>query len=323
MIVLSQGIDIKESADIPVPEYVMQDVIRRILVYKIKPANRKKVIYLAQSRINRSWLPEIKNIEFRLLTNGEVEDIDRGVYFFTKPELENGTYEIGVGFGDPGCEYVGDSWRFRIAKDKVRLWLEGGIGGGCGGGNSFGEFSEPGQLNNYPNELEGYRFFDIGKLRGLKLTISDRESVLRNFGNNCKDLCDYDQNWEVYFSYFGDVSFEKTINDSKVKYVPKAEYVGKLYSISLRPKSDILFSKKIFPSRFKKSNGYSAAHDGQGGGTNTSYYSYSDRYGLIYTILDEVTLTTIKDLRWKKGELTSIEYTIPDKLEEKMFIEQN
>jgi hypothetical protein len=51
--------------------------------------------------------------------------------------------------------------------------------------------------------------------------------------------------------------------------------------------------------------------------------SYKDRYGLKYTVLDEITLTTIKDLKWKKGELRKIEYTIPDKLEEKMFIEQN
>ena len=104
--------------------------------------------------------------------------------------------------------------------------------------------------------------------------------------------------------------------------VSKEEYIGKLYSITLKPKAAILFDKVVFPTSFDKSNGFSASHDGMGGGTNSSYFEYEDRYGLEYSVLDQISLTTIKDLKWQTGELVSIEYQIPQKLAEEMFIEQ-
>ena len=60
-----------------------------------------------------------------------------------------------------------------------------------------------------------------------------------------------------------------------------------------------------------------------GGGTNTSYFKYVDRYGLEYSVLDRIALTTEKNLKWTTGELMSVDYTIPEKLEEKMFVEAN
>jgi hypothetical protein len=313
------GIVFAQETKNELPDAIYREVVQRILVYKFKPRKIERVVLLARKGIQESWLPEIENVKFRLLTDGEIEDLGRDVFFFTEPTIESGTYDIRLGFGNPNCGYVGDGWSFRVTKTRTRLWPVGGIGGGCGGGYSIGE---PGPLNTYPNELKGYRFFNVGKLKGLKLTISSRDDVKRNFGD-CFDRCSWDENWEIYFSYFGDVTFEKTVDDRRVKYEARPELVGKLSSISLRPKSTILFSNVIFPSQFQKQNRYAAAHDGKGGGTNTSYFEYLDRYGLEYSVLDRISLTTVKDLKWTSGELMRINYTIPEKLEEKMFVESN
>lgn len=305
----------------PVSDETMRQVVRRILAYRFKPVRKKKVIYLAKKGIETSWLPQIQNIEFRLLSEEEIEDRDvEEIYFFTEPQQSNKTYEIGLAYGDPDCGYVGDTWKFRIIATQVRLWKDGGFGGGCGGSDS--DFKLPGKLNSYPNELQNFIFFDRGKLKGLKLTISTRADVKTNFGTDCEPLCDYDQNWAVRFTFFNDFSSEVTEGEKRVKIVAKAEYADKLFSITLTPKSKTLFDKVTFPAKFRKSRVYSTAHDGLGGGTNSSYDVYFDRYGLKYNILDKISLTTIKDLKWQKGELASIEYTIPDKLAEEMFTKQ-
>lgn len=135
----------EKSSVVSVPENVMQEVVRRILIYQFKPLTKKKVIFIAKKEIKREWLPKIQNVEFHLLTDEEVEDSGNDVYFFTEPELSKRTYEIGFAYDDPNCEYIGDTWRFRISKNRIRLWLtNGGIGGGCGSSSSFGEFSKPG-----------------------------------------------------------------------------------------------------------------------------------------------------------------------------------
>lgn len=307
------------------PENVMREVVGRILTYKIKPSRQRKIIYLSSQFISSSWLPQIKNIEFRLLSADEVEDIDEKIYFFTEPEFQaQGIYEIGFAFGDPNCNYSGDTWRFRVtAAGKVRLWeSRGGFGGGCAVGSDT-EFKSPGALNTYPNELKGYEFFDRGRLKGLRLGISTREDVKNIFGASCETSCDYDRNWRINFSYFENNSKEVTIGKNKpVKYVPDAQYIGKLYSIALSPKSEVFFGKVVFSSKFRKGKTFTAAHDGIGGGTNSMFDTYTDRYGLQYTLLDKILLTTEKNLKWRQGELRSIEYAIPGRLEEKMFVEQ-
>lgn len=320
----SQESENDEAIVEPVPENVMQEVVRRILVYNFKPVNRKKVVFLAQEGIDESWMPVITNIDFRLLSNGEIEDRDDGVYFFRKPELSNKTFAIGFAFGKPDCEYSGDGWRFRISNNKVRLWLAGGFGGGCGIGSSSGEFSEPGQLNTYPNELRGYEFCDRGRLNGLKLTISTREVVKYKFGADCENSCDYDEKWRISFTYFDNISKESTGSGVKIRFVPRTEYSGTLYSIGLIPKSNISFNRTAFPSRYRKGHGYSAACDGAEKSTHTSYNSYKDRYGLIYSVFREITFTTEDFVSNRNGgDLTSIEYNIPVKTEQMMFVKEN
>jgi hypothetical protein len=186
-------------------------------------------------------------------------------------------------------------------------------------------FQVSAQANSYPYELRGYEFFDKENLKKLRLGVSTKQNVTEIFGENCEDLCNYNQNWIINFTYFdqiekGGVRKEKT-------YVPVSRYLGKLYSISLRPKLKISFKKTVFPSRFKYSTGGSRGiYKTRGSGDNgviIYYIAYSDKYGLEYRIFNEMTLTKYKNRsKWEKGSLLSIEYQIPEKLEKTMFVEK-
>ncbi len=309
-----------DPVDIALPENIRREIVSRILIFKFKPARRPKVVHLVGEGISDSWLPSIRNVQFRLLSGEELADREAGVFFFTKPDLDGEAYNIGFAFGDLDCDYVGDGWRFRVSNNKLRLWYAGAIGGVCGGTGE--EFKSAGKLNTYPNELEGFTFFDKGKLQGLKLSISTREDVKSRFGAECRSTCDYDQNWDISFQYFNDFHREATTDGRRVKIIPKGVYEDKIYSISLRPKKELLFDEVVFPRLFIRAYGISASHDGKGGGTNKSYMKYRDRYGLEYSVLDRISLTTESNLKWRKGQLIAIEYKIPEKFEEPMFTHQ-
>jgi hypothetical protein len=129
----------EESDETPVviPEQAMEQVVRRILTWYFKPRSKPKIIYLSEQGLKKSWLPQIKDVEFRLLSETEIAEKE-GVYFFTKIEKRPGNkFYIGFAFGDPGCSYAGDSWNFRISKQKVKLWQpDEGFGGGCSTGDT-------------------------------------------------------------------------------------------------------------------------------------------------------------------------------------------
>ena len=176
------------------------------------------------------------------------------------------------------------------------------------------------QSNPYPNELKGYHFFDKGKLKELKLGASTKQEVIEIFGENCKNSCDYNQNWLIQFTYFDDV--RKGGWKKEKTFIPTSRYLGKLYSISLRPKLTISFKRTVFPSHFKHSSGGSQNTYGDGEAI-IYYFAYSDKYGLEYRIFDQIKLTKYKNTsKWKRGDLLSIEYQSPERLEKKMFIEQ-
>ncbi len=314
-----------EIYQISIPENIKQEIVRRILVYKFKPQKRPKVVYLSKEGINQSWFPNVPNIEFRLLSDEEIEDRGNGVYFFTEPELIKKTYNIGFAFGEPGCSYIGDGWSFRITNNKLRLWYVGGIGGGCGGGR---DFKTAGKLNTYPNELEGYKLFDKGKLKGLKLTVSTREDVKKNFGSDCENSCEYNDKWKIDFSYFGSITKETTIDNKRIKYVPKEELIGKIASIRLIPKQQLSFSRVSFPSKFSQLYGFAVGDDFDSEGrltsaVGTSYKTYLDRYGLKYEVYESgYTVGNAEKDNRRKGSLIMIEYSIPEMIEETMFVEQ-
>lgn len=130
---VGQTEDSDESAPVIVSDQAMEQVVRRILVWNFKPRKQKKIIYLAEKGLQKSWLPEIEGIEFRLLSESEMAEKD-GVHFFTHLErLSPSKYQIGFAFGKPDCYFEGADWYFRISKQKVRLWKPNkGFGGGCG-----------------------------------------------------------------------------------------------------------------------------------------------------------------------------------------------
>lgn len=94
--------EVSEEKLIVIPDQAMEQVVRRILTWYFKPRNQKRVIYLAEKGLQKSWLPEIKGIEFQLLSAEDIEEKE-GVYFFTKLELSESKYQIGFAFGEPDC----------------------------------------------------------------------------------------------------------------------------------------------------------------------------------------------------------------------------
>jgi hypothetical protein len=115
--------EVSESV-VKVPEFAMEQIVRRVLVLSLKPGAIPKVVYLSNRLVKRSWLPYIKNINFKLVTDQEARKSE-GVYFFTQPRLEQGVREIGFGYGHPDCEGTVETWRFRIYGQKVKLWRNG------------------------------------------------------------------------------------------------------------------------------------------------------------------------------------------------------
>ena len=138
---VGQDNDNETSKFAEVPEVVLRDVIRRVLIFQFKPVPKKKTvmlankIYMRQPRsstfavtIDSSWLPKIRKVEFQLLNAPQDED----VFFFKEWEgAEPNTFQILFGHGNPECTYSGSLWAFRVGKDRSKLCLSGGAGAGC------------------------------------------------------------------------------------------------------------------------------------------------------------------------------------------------
>lgn len=131
MISFAQEVETDEPSDVIVPEQAMKQVVQRILVWSFKPQKQSKVIFLAEEGIQKSWLPSIKNIKFSLLSAKEVQQKEKGVYFFTKIDRTGNQFHIGFAFGNPNCEYTGDYWQFYISKQRVKIWQNGLVGSNC------------------------------------------------------------------------------------------------------------------------------------------------------------------------------------------------
>lgn len=181
-----------------------------------------------------------------------------------------------------------------------------------------------------PNELEGYQFFNKGKLNKLRIGVSAKENVEATFGAICKEFCNYDSDWKIRFEYFD----EKTLitsyySDGKgnktgiKKFAPLPEYHGKIRSVKLISQETVSFSKVAFSDKFYKFSSVAFGHDFDGNAAHVAFDSYTDSYGLKYTVFDKITFSTLKDTDERQnGDLISIEYTIPRDLEDKMFVEQ-
>ncbi len=146
----------------------------------------------------------------------------------------------------------------------------------------------------YPNELNGFQLMQTSKLRNLIPGITTAKeltavSELLGLGDDCKiqktGACILDENWDVSFLQIDSLD-------------------GNLDSIQFYPRKRIPFSKARFSKQFHKSE-MVIVHLTQ---INAEKFrSYSDKYGLMYVIVDEST-----DEYYKKGDLFYIEYGIPE-----------
>lgn len=113
-----------ETEEIVVPEQAMEQVVRRILIWQFKPRKKPTTIYLAAEGIKQAWLPEIKNINFELLSDEEVEQAKDHYAFIILGKSEN-VFSVCFMSGNSGSGYEGYHWEFRILRQRVRLWQSG------------------------------------------------------------------------------------------------------------------------------------------------------------------------------------------------------
>jgi hypothetical protein len=183
------------------------------------------------------------------------------------------------------------------------------------------------QTTQFPNELDGYKFFGSGKLAGLHLLASNREDVKRIFGVNCEKQCDYDADWSISFEYFDEIWTREESNNKGDKWVYKLDpkYLGKLRQIDLKPKKAIAFAKVVFPPVFSKVIVTAAPdrNDPRAGAAATVYDGFQDPNGLSYQLFGQSNPPGMPGSRqYKPGELVLIRYTIPKEREKSLFVLQ-
>jgi hypothetical protein len=147
-------------------------------------------------------------------------------------------------------------------------------------------------VNPYPNELEGFRFFGEGKLNALRHGISTSDDVEKIFGpplevNWHSKTYKYDSNWLVQVSFFFRLPAETELNTLQkarkgVKlYVPLPEYIGKIESIKMYPKSSAAFPQTVSLEKFVAVSKY----DGQDSKTKSlELRAYYDGEALVYWV---------------------------------------
>lgn len=336
---LSVNVLAQEPADEPLtlPDPVMEQVVSRILKWNFKPAYRPKSVLVAERGIKRQWLPAIPNIDFQLASENDVLKAKNGAFLFEGVQRVGRHYSINVGWGDFECQGSGDVWEFIVGKDdKVRLWRvkDSGWSRGCVGsgppkikGLTLGEVS--------PNEMPGYEFFKTGRLKPIRLGISTKDDMRRIFGDTCESTCDYDENWKIYADYYDNrVEFSRTSGETKesemeTEYIPRPEFVDKVQSLRLTPNKRISFLKVLFPKTFGGNKSYAIGdawdENGFGGAVHTTWTIYADGYGLEYSVFDAETFNNLRNKGpevkepIRKGDLNSIEYSIPESFGDVIF----
>lgn len=315
----------------------MQQVVSRILKWNFRPSVQPRSVLIAERGVKSEWFPEIPNITFQLASDNDALMAKNGAFLFEGLQRVGRNYSINVGWGDFECHGFGDVWKFRFDKDnKVRLWRADGAGWGRGcGGNGPPKIKglTLGQVT--PNEMPGFEFFKRGKLNPIRLGISTKDDMRRIFGDTCENTCDYDEKWKLCADYFEDrVEFSRTSGDTKetkteTEYIPRPEFVDKLKSLRLIPRKRISFLRVYFPSTFRSNNSYSIGDDwdenGFAGAVHTTTKIYMDGYGLEYRVFEAETFNNLRNKKAKvgdpiqKGDLTSIEYSIPRSFEDMIF----
>ena len=178
------------------------------------------------------------------------------------------------------------------------------------------------QNNPYPNEVKKYKLFKNEKLKRLKTGISTGADVREVFGAACENECDYDQNWTVKFEYFSLENASPLYYLSETNLKPNPKYIGKLFSITLKPKFPFSFEKRNLSKKFKGIGGMGFDVSSSAGKRKVSSERYRDSSGLEYQILYETPLTDSGKEILKEREITleSIKYGTSDILIKKMFV---
>jgi hypothetical protein len=113
------------------------------------------------------------------------------------------------------------------------------------------------QETAFPNELEGFQFMKMDKMRDLTLLVSTKGDVAARFGADCVNGCDFDENWRIEFAYINS-GWSKSDTDKGLTtvYRPKVDLVDRLVNINFRPRKPVILPESVvFPATFKCSTG--------------------------------------------------------------------
>ncbi len=173
------------------------------------------------------------------------------------------------------------------------------------------------QSVQFPNELKGYEFFGKGELEKIKLGVSTKKDIKKIFGKDCEKECDYDENFKVKFEYLTALDDCMTTEDIRDRFMcPQNNFVGTISSITFEPKKNQNV-KDLSTSKFNKFSGGSTLE--KGSGVSSSYASFTDKYGLRYSINNESNILYSQYPAFVQGKLYSIKYTFTDDFIRKGF----
>lgn len=176
------------------------------------------------------------------------------------------------------------------------------------------------QSVQFPNELKDYKFFGKGKLEKIKLGVSTRNDVKVIFGQECEKECDYDENFKIKIEYLAALDDCMTTKDVSDKLMcPQNNFVGTISSITFEPKKEQSLNDLPISEFSKFSGGTSIT---KGSGISTSYTSFTDKYGLEYSIDNRLSGKAVLRSRYPsfiEGNLYSIKYIFTDDIIRKVF----
>lgn len=176
------------------------------------------------------------------------------------------------------------------------------------------------QGSPYPNELKSYEFFGKGKLKNIKLGVSTPKDVKKIFGKDCEKDCDYDENFKVKFEYLAPLDDCMTTENIRDRVIcPQNELVGTISSVTLEPKQEQSL-KDLPTSKFNEISGGSSTK--KGSEVSSSYTSFTDKYGLRYSINNELSGEIVVYSQYPPfvdGKLYSIKYILTDDFIRKVF----
>lgn len=174
------------------------------------------------------------------------------------------------------------------------------------------------QEKQFPNELEGFKFFGSGRLKNLKIGRSNGKDVEQIFGKKClaEDKCEYDEKFLVTVDYLDLSDCMTTLKIRDRMMCPLEKYIGGIESITLTPRNTIRI-ESISTDIFGKRTGGGIFP--KGGGESIYYESFADEFGLKYSFRKNDGTTHFPMPKTVGGELYSVNYALSEELETEIF----